>query len=79
MDILEVKYNAGSTIGYTLQSGIIEITEFNSMINSSLPDKVKIKTTDVDSRRGSNLTTNKTMRFTKNRFFFTIIGFIQSH
>ena len=49
------------------------------MLKSVLPDEVKVKTTIDDSRLRSNLTTNKTIRFTKKSFFYTILGFTQSH
>ena len=65
MDILDVKYIAGSTNGYTLTAGISEIT---LMLTFLLPHKVKLKSTFDDIRLKSNFTTNKTIRFTKKFF-----------
>ena len=49
------------------------------MVNSLLPDEVKRSITIDDIILGSNLTTNKTMKFTEKSFFYTILGFTQSH
>ena len=65
MDILDVKYIARSTNGYTLTAGISEIT---LMLTFLLPHKVKLKIIFDDIRLKSNFTTNKTIRFTKNFF-----------
>ena len=69
VDILDVKYIVGSTIGYTLPMSIFETRDIDSMIKCLLPNKVNAKITFDDSRLKSNLTTNKTIRFTKRSFF----------
>ena len=48
------------------------------MLNSLLPDDVKVHVTIDDIRLRSNLPTNKTIRFTKKPFFYTLLGLIQS-
>ena len=48
------------------------------MLMSILPDEVKINTSIDDIRLRSNLTTNKTIRFTKKFFLYTVLGFTQS-
>ena len=58
-DTLDVKYNAGSTTGYTLPPGIYEITAINLMVNSLLPIKVKVKITIDNFRLKSILTLKK--------------------
>ena len=45
------------------------------MLKSLLPEEVKVNVTTDDIRLKSNLTTNKTIRFTKKSFFFVISGF----
>ena len=45
IDILVVKFFSLSTIGCTLPPGIYEISDINSMIESLLPNKVKVKVT----------------------------------
>ena len=79
VDILDVKYIAGSTIGYTLPPGVYEITDNNLMLKSLLPKGVKGNFTVVDIRLKSNLTTNKTIRFTRNFFFYKSLIFPKSH
>ena len=41
VDNLDVKYIAGSIIGYTLTPGIYKITDFNLMLKSLHPHKVE--------------------------------------
>ena len=62
MDVLEIKYTSATSIGYTLPPGIYEISDLISMINSLLPDGVKVNITIDDIRLRSNLTTNKTIK-----------------
>ena len=69
VDILDVKVIAVSTIGYTTPPRLYKISDFNLMIKSLLPSKVKVKILIDVIRLKTNLTTNKTIRFTKN--FFT--------
>ena len=75
VDISDVKYVVGSNRGYSLQAGVFETSDFDLMINFLLPNKVKVKMTIDDSRLKSNLTTNKTISFTKRSFFYTIWEF----
>ena len=63
VDILDIKYIAGSTIGYTLPPGIYEISDLNLTLKSLLPNERKVNNIIDDIRLGSNLTTNKTIRF----------------
>ena len=78
-DIFDVKDFSGSTIGYTLPPGLYEVSDINLMLKSLLPDKVKVDITIDDIRLRSNLTTNKTIRFTEKSFFHTILAFTKSH
>ena len=78
VDILDVKYIPRSTKGFTLVPGIYEVTDINMMLKSLLPKEVKVNNTIDDIRLKSNLTTNKTIRFTKKSFFYVILGFTQS-
>ena len=49
------------------------------MLKSLLPEIVKVSITIDDFRQKSNLTTNRTIKFTKKSFFCTVLGFTQSH
>ena len=80
VDVLDVNYITGSTNGYTLASGIYEVTDINMMLKSLLPKDMKVIITIDDIILKLNLTTNKTIRFTKKYLFFQIVlGFSQSH
>ena len=78
VNILDFKYIPASTKRYTLVPGIYEDTDINMMLKSLFPKEVKVNTTIDDVRLKSNLTTNKTIRFTKKSFFYNILGFTQS-
>ena len=69
--IFDMTYIATSTIGYTLEPGIYEVIDDNLMLKFLFPHEVKVKTTIDDIRLRSNLTTNKTKRFSKRYIFFT--------
>ena len=69
IDVLDLKYIPTSTIGCTLPLGMYEIIDINFMLKSLLPKEVKVNITIDDVRLKSNLTTNKTIRFTKKTFF----------
>ena len=73
------RINAGTTVGFTLPPGIYEITDINLMIKSLFPSKVKVKVTIDGIRLGQNLTTNKTIRYTKKSFLYTLLGLTPSH
>ena len=69
VDVLDVKFIAGSTKGYALAPGIYEVIDINMMLKPLLPKNVKVKITIDNIRPKSNLTTNKTIRLTKKSFF----------
>ena len=50
IDTLDVKFNAGSTIRYTLPPGLNKINDTNMMLSSLLPGKVKVNITIDDVR-----------------------------
>ena len=76
--ILDVQYIAGSFIGCTLPTRTNEFSDISLMFRSLLPHKVKAKITFDDIRLKSNLTPDKTIRFTKNPFYRTKLGSTQS-
>ena len=69
IDILDLKYIPTTTIRYTIPSGIYETSDIILMLKSLLPDEVKLNYAIDDIRLKSNLTTNKTIKFTKKIFF----------
>ncbi len=59
--------------------GNYEIIDLNNIIKHILPDNVKVNITIDDIRLKSNLKINQTLIFTEKSFFYTILGFTQSH
>ena len=68
-----------SSTGYIFPPDIYEVSDIIFMLDSLLSDEVKVKITNDDIKLRWNLTINKTLRFTKKTFFYTILGFTQSH
>ena len=69
MDVLDIKYTSAKSIVYTLFFGIYETSDINSMINSLLPNEVKVKIIIEDIRLRSNLTKKTTKRFLTKSIF----------
>ena len=68
IDILDKKYNAGSTNGYTLSTGLFKISDINLLSKCLVADEKKFKITKDDIRLRSNLNNIKTIKFID--FFF---------
>ena len=79
MDILDLKYISTKRTGYSVNPGIYEIVDLNNTLKYILPDNVKVNITLDDIRLKSNLKINQTLIFTNKSFFYTILGFTQSH
>ena len=79
MDILDLKYIPTKRTGYSLNPGIYEVIDLNNTLKYILPDNVKVNITIDDIKLKSNLNTNQTLIFTEKSFFYTILGFTQSH
>ena len=79
IDILDFKYVSTKGKGYSLNPGIYEIVDLNNTLNYILPDNVKKDVSIDDIRLKSNLKINQTLIFTNKSFFYTILGFTQSH
>ena len=79
MEILDIKYFPSERKGYTLPSAIYQIGDINEMLEYLLPDFVKVSITIDDIRLKSNLDIIQNLIFNKTSFFYTILGFTQSH
>ena len=79
IDILDLEYIPAKRTGYTLNPGIYEVIDLNNTLKYFLPDNVKVTITIDDIRLKSNLKINQTLIFTKKSFFYTTLGFTQSH
>ena len=79
IDVLDLNYIPTKRTGYSLNPGIYEIFDLNNTLKHILPDNVNVNFTIDDIRLKSNLKINQTLIFTNKSFFYTILGFIQSH
>ena len=77
--ILDLKYNPTKRTGYSLNPGFYEVFDLDKTLKYILTDNVKISVTIDDVRLKSNLKANQTLIFTSKSFFFTTLGFTQSH
>ena len=79
MNILDLKYVPTKRTGYSLNPGIYEVVDLNNLLKNISPNNVKVNITIDDIRLKSNLKTNQTLLFTNKSFFYTILGYTQSH
>ena len=78
MEVLDRKCTSTTSIGSTLPPEKYKNSDIDLTLKSLLPNGVKINITVDHSRLSSNLTTNKTKRFTKN-ISSTHFNVYQSH
>ena len=79
IDVLNLKYIPTKRTGYSLNPGIYEVVDLKNTLKYILPDNVKVSITIDDLRLKSNLKINQTLFFNEKSFFYTILGFRQSH
>ena len=79
IDVIDLEYIPTKRIGYSLNPGIFEVIDLNNVLKYILPDNVKVSVTIDDIRLKSNLKINQTLILTNKSFFYTILGFTQSH
>ena len=79
IDIIDLKYVPTKRIGYSLKPNIHQISDINETLKNILPDHVKISVTKDERKYKTDLKNNQTLIFTNKSFFYTILGFTQSH
>ena len=79
LNILDFKYIPTKRIGYSLNPNIYNVIDLNNSLKNILPDNVKINVTIDEKIYKTDLKINQTLIFTKKSFFYTILGFTQSH
>ena len=79
IDILDLKFIHTKRTGYSLNLGISEVVDLNNTLKYILPDNVEVSVTIDDVTLKSNLKNNQTLIFINKSFFYTILGFTQSH
>ena len=78
-DILDLKFIPTKRVGYSLKPNIYQISDINITLRNILPDNVKITVTIDEKKSKPNLKINQLLIFTNKSFFYTILGFTQSH
>ena len=79
MDILDLKYIPTKRMGYSIEPNIYNIVDLNKTLKNILPTNVKIDVTIDERKYKTDLKINQTLIFTNKSFFYTILGFTQSH
>ena len=79
MDILDLKYIPTKRTSYSIEPNIYNVVDLNNTLKNILPDKVKIDVTIDERKYKTDLKINQTLIFTNKSFFYTILGFTQSH
>ena len=79
MDILDLKYISTERMGYTIEPNIYNVVDLNKTLKNILPNNVKIDITIDERKYKTDLKINQTLIFTNKSFFYSILGFTQSH
>ena len=79
MDILDLKYIPTKRTGYSIEPNIYNVVDLNKTLKNILPTNVKIDITIDERKYKTDLKINQTLIFTNKSFFYTMLGFTQSH
>ena len=79
MDILDLKYIPTKRMGYSIEPNMYNVDDLNKTLKNTLPNNVKINITIDERKYKTDLKINQTLIFTNKSFFYTILGFTQSH
>ena len=79
MDILDLKYILTKRMGYSIEHNIYNVVDLNKTLKNILPNNVKIDITIDERKYKTDLKSNQTLILTNKSFFYTILGFTQSH
>ena len=79
IDVLDLKYIPTKRLGYSIEPNIYNVVDLNITLKNILPNNVKINITIDERKYKTDLKINQTLIFTNKSFFYTILGFTQSH
>ena len=79
INILDLKYIPTKRMGYSIEPNIYNVVDLNKTLKNILPNNVKINVTIDERKYKTDLKINQTLIFTNKSFFYTILGFTQSH
>ena len=77
--MLDLKYIPSKRINFSLQAGIHYISDLNKTLRYFSPNNVKVGITIEDIRLKCNIKINVILIFPGKSFFYTILGFTESH
>ena len=79
IDILDLKYIPTKRTGYSIEPNIYNVDDLNKTSKNILPNNIKIDITIDERKYKTDLKISQTLIFTNKSFFYTILGFTQSH
>ena len=79
IDILDLKNIPTERIGYSIEPNIYNVVDINKALKNILPNNIKIIVSIDERKYKTDLKINQTLIFTNKSFFYTILGFTQSH
>ena len=77
--ILDLKYIPTKRMGYSIEPNIYTVVDLNKTLKNILHDNLKINVSIDERKYKTDLKINQTLIFTNKSFFYTILGFTQSH
>ena len=79
IDVLDLKYIPTKRMGYSIEPNIYNVVDLNKTLKNILPNNIKINVSIDERKYKTDLKINQTLIFTNKSFFYTILGFTQSH
>ena len=79
IDILDLKYIPTKKTGDSIEPNIYNVVDLNKTLKNILPNNVKIDINIDERKYKTDLKINQTIIFTIKSFFYTVLGFTQSH
>ena len=78
-NILDLKYILTKRMGYSIEPNIYNVVDLNKTLKNILPNNIKINVSTDERKYKTDLKINQTSIFTNKSFFYTILGFTDSH
>ena len=79
INILDLKNIPTKRIGYSIEPNIYNVVDLNKTLKNILPNNIKVDINIDEIKYETDLKINQTLIFTDKSFFYTILGFNQSH
>ena len=79
INILDLKYIPTKRMGYSIEPNIYNVVDINKTLKNILPNNIKVNVSIDERKYKTDLKINQTLIFTNKSFFYTILGFTQSH